>query len=103
MSAEKGVAWDSGSRKAGKMDFRLQDQCNKPMIDLHTEQVQNAAAKFEKAASSLLEKCKGLLLRIAHLELNQHQIDYLTRCEKLVKMAEKMLDSQIYVMGSLRR
>jgi hypothetical protein len=59
--AKKGIAWASGSRKAGKIDFCLQTHYNKLMIKLHAEQVQNASTKFEKAASSFMQKCDGLL------------------------------------------
>ncbi len=58
--AKKGIAWASG-RKSGKMDFGLQALYNKLMIELHAEQVQNASTKFEKAASSFMQKCDGLL------------------------------------------
>jgi hypothetical protein len=70
--------WASGSRKPGKLDFHLQAHYDKLMIELHTEQVQNASAKFDNGASSFMKKCDGLLslLRKAYHELNQHQLDY---------------------------
>ncbi len=58
--AKKGVACTSG-RKAGKLDFCLQAHYNKLMLELHAEQVQNVAAKFDMAASSFIEKCDGLM------------------------------------------
>jgi hypothetical protein len=60
-SAKKGITWASGSRKPGKLDFHLQAHYDKLLLELHAEQVQNVATKFDMAASSFSEKCDGLL------------------------------------------
>jgi hypothetical protein len=43
------------------LDFHLQAHYDKLLLELHTEQVQNVATKFDMAASSFIEKCDGLL------------------------------------------
>ena len=59
--AKKGIAGASANRKPGKLDFHLQAHYDKLLIELHTEQVQNVATKFDMAASSFIKKCDGLL------------------------------------------
>ena len=37
------------------------------------------------------------------MQLNEHQLDYWTRCEKALKMAKKMVSSQMYISGELAK
>ena len=60
-SAKKRNSWASCNRKPGKLSFNLQAYYDKLLLELHTEQVQNVATKFDMAASSFIEKCDGLL------------------------------------------